>query len=113
MRLYVLRYQRLKKLRYVMLLGGRCRKCGYHKNLAALDFHHPDGNGREDYENWRSPKFKVEECALMCCRCHREEENPELDNYEEVYVKDDNVDQKRSVAIKLGLANKVQVTISS
>ena len=99
-RYYVLRHQRLKKLKYVKLLGGCCSKpgCGYHKNLAALDFHHPNGNDHE-CENWRSPKFKIEECVLLCSNCHREEHNPDLNDYRG----DDLVDEKRSRAIKEGL----------
>lgn len=29
-----------RKLEFINLLGGCCQKCGYKKNITALNFHH-------------------------------------------------------------------------
>lgn len=31
-----------RKYEVVQMRGGKCERCGYNKNLAALDFHHRD-----------------------------------------------------------------------
>lgn len=56
--------------------GGRCVDCGYSRCLAALDFHHRDGAGKE----FGLGKFtgslvrflaEAEKCDLLCANCHR------------------------------------------
>lgn len=71
----------------VAYLGGKCRGCGYHKCLAALDFHHR--NPREkDFEissfqstaeagvqNTQSAvrlQRELDKCVLLCKNCHAE-----------------------------------------
>jgi len=97
----VVKHLRHKKLMYVLMLGGKCSEpgCDYNKNLAALEFHHPNGKDK-DLENWRSPKFKVEECILYCSNHHREHHHPELNNF------NDTTDEERSRQIKEGLAKR-------
>jgi hypothetical protein len=36
-----------RKLKLINLRGGKCEKCGYDKNLSALEFHHIDSNLKE------------------------------------------------------------------
>ncbi len=58
--------------------GGKCKKCGYAKCLAALEFHHVSDNKIESVSNiLRSfGQQKAEEealkCELLCANCHRE-----------------------------------------
>lgn len=44
-------YQKLRGLKRkyeaVMMRGGKCERCGYNKNLAALEFHHRDPNTKK------------------------------------------------------------------
>jgi len=39
--------QYFSKLSYVNYKGGKCEICGYHKNIAALCFHHIDPTAKE------------------------------------------------------------------
>lgn len=75
-----------RKLQLVEMLGGKCSKCGYDKNLSALHFHHIDPSqknfklGMRILSNKRM-EFILEElkkCELLCANCHAEEHNPEL-----------------------------------
>jgi hypothetical protein len=67
------------KLYLISFKGGKCEKCGYNKNLSALDFHHKDETNKEFTlgENRRASIEKqiteVEKCVLLCSNCHREE----------------------------------------
>ena len=73
--------QSLKK-KCVIFLGGKCCKCGYNKNLAALDFHHKDMSTKEEglsnLINRRLAKTLDEcmpelvKCICVCSNCHRE-----------------------------------------
>lgn len=74
-----------RKLELVNLLGGSCKYCGYDKNLAALEFHHRDPNGKESQLDMRTLSNRsmsyileeVKKCDLLCSNCHREYHNPE------------------------------------
>ena len=83
-------YQRLRglkrKLYLVELRGGSCESCGYHKNIAAFDFHHKDPS-EKDFQldirklaNISMEKLLVEfeKCELLCANCHREKHAPDL-----------------------------------
>ena len=71
------RRETIKKLA-VEYKGGRCQICGYNKCIAALDFHHVDGN--KDYgisangysHSWEKIKTELDKCILVCSNCHRE-----------------------------------------
>lgn len=71
----------------VQVLGGSCSKCGYKKNLAALEFHHIDPLVKEFKLDSRRISNTSEEniqkelrkCILLCANCHRELHNPSLD----------------------------------
>jgi len=83
-------YQKLRglkrKLYLIDLRGSCCEKCGYNKNLSALDFHHKEPGEKESQLDMRtlsnsSMKWILEEfakCEVLCANCHREEHNPEL-----------------------------------
>ncbi|MDP3793534.1 MAG: hypothetical protein Q8R07_02160 [Candidatus Uhrbacteria bacterium] len=59
--------------------GGQCVICGYHKCIAALEFHHPDPS-KKDFSisadgltrSWDRVKKEVRKCVLLCANCHRE-----------------------------------------
>lgn len=75
------RIQRKKIL--VDLKGGKCERCGYKKNMSALDFHHPGAKSfqispalheftNEQFEEILIPEVK-NRTILLCANCHREE----------------------------------------
>lgn len=74
-----------RKLELVNLLGGGCKVCKYNKNLAALEFHHRDPNGKDSQLDMRTLSNRsmsyileeVKKCDLLCSNCHREYHNPE------------------------------------
>ena len=82
------RYPRLQKKRVALKkmaithLGGKCVKCGYKRNLVALEFHHKDPNKKENYDdmistfihNYSKKKLmnELKKCILVCSNCHKE-----------------------------------------
>jgi len=77
---------RKRKLTYIAQKGGKCERCGYDKNLAALHFHHTDpktkklnldastlGNSSEIFL-----QEEIDKCILLCSNCHMEEHYPQL-----------------------------------
>ncbi len=74
-----------RKLHFVEKLGGKCSKCGYAKNLAALAFHHVDGKEFQlDARALSNRKLnpileEIAKCVLLCHNCHAETHNPSLD----------------------------------
>lgn len=72
-----------RKRKAVELLGGKCCKCGYNKNLSALDFHHIDPKRKKhDWKtlrqlSWKSIINELEKCVLLCKNCHAEIHNIE------------------------------------
>jgi hypothetical protein len=75
---------RIRKLRLVMKLGGRCVICGYARNLAALEFHHREPCAKTFQldtrtlanRNWRDVEAEARKCLLLCSNCHAEHHNP-------------------------------------
>jgi len=73
-----------RKLHLITLKGGKCEKCGYSKNSAALCFHHLDPTQKEkrlDSRNlsnstWETILKEVEKCQLLCHNCHMETHFP-------------------------------------
>lgn len=82
-----------RKIKSVELLGGKCCKCGYDRNLAALDFHHVNPEEKEYNfnelvkRNWNEVVSELKKCVLLCKNCHAEEHNPALssDNISKTY----------------------------
>ena len=77
---------RKRKLKQVELKGGKCERCGYDKNYAALVFHHPNGRkggwkggvGLLSSEDPQNSAFSIDEVVLVCENCHKELHHPEL-----------------------------------
>lgn len=76
-----------RKLEAIESLGGSCSKCGYNKNISALDFHHLNPKEKDfsldirKFSNFSNGKLlkELDKCVLLCANCHREEHNPSLD----------------------------------
>jgi hypothetical protein len=78
-----IRAERKRKL--VEEMGGCCSKCGYSKNLAALDFHHKNSDTKKfciaEFTTILSFEHLQEEakkCVILCRNCHAEQHNPIL-----------------------------------
>lgn len=75
-----------RKLELIEKHGGKCKICGYRKNLAALTFHH-EGNTKNFKLDMRSLSNRkldrilaeVDKCSLVCQNCHSELHNKHLD----------------------------------
>jgi hypothetical protein len=75
-----------RKLEIIKAAGGRCSLCGYHKNLAALVFHHTNPDGKDfklDMRSLSNRKLEpilaeIDKCILVCANCHAELHNPHL-----------------------------------
>lgn len=74
------------KLKLIEETGG-CSRCGYHKNLAALEFHHINPTTKSiilktgSLTN-RKKELVLEEikkCILLCANCHREMHHSDLE----------------------------------
>ena len=76
-----------RKIELIAYKGGCCEKCGYDKNVAALDFHHLNPNEKSfqldarHLSNTHIDKLKQEanKCILVCANCHREIHNSKYD----------------------------------
>lgn len=77
-----------RKFTLLQLLGNRCSKCGYNKNIAALCFHHVDSSTKELELDMRSLSnnaytrllAEAKKCVLLCHNCHAEVHNPDYNN---------------------------------
>lgn len=86
----VAQYQRglKRKLHLIKMLGGKCSRCGYNKNITALCFHHIEPskkNLRLDMRRLSNNSMKVllaevSKCSLLCHNCHCELHHPKYDN---------------------------------
>ena len=70
------------KLKMIEYKGNKCEKCGYNKNIAALEFHHLDPNTKkftlsDTHHTWEETKEELDKCILVCSNCHRELHNPQ------------------------------------
>lgn len=72
------------KTKLVEGFGGRCIKCGYDDNYAALTFHHtrdkefPLDLRHCSNRSWSKLTKEAEKCQLLCIRCHIELHHPEF-----------------------------------
>lgn len=73
-----------KKIKLVLIKGGKCSMCGYSKNLAALVFHHRDPQDKlfeinaNSFVNkkWTDVWKESDKCDLVCHNCHMEIHHP-------------------------------------
>jgi hypothetical protein len=76
----VIRRRRRVKQLLVAEAGGVCQLCGYHRCLAALQFHHLDPKSKKFTIAQRGAhsieRLRVEahKCVLLCANCHAEVE---------------------------------------
>jgi hypothetical protein len=78
------RMERKRKL--ILLYGGKCKRCGYKRSAAALDFHHKKRGEKSrtishllmSAETWSfaAAVQEAKKCELICSNCHREETYP-------------------------------------
>lgn len=74
-----------RRLHFVKKLGGKCSKCGYAINIAALAFHHVNGKDFQlEVRALSNRKIEpilneVEKCILLYNNCHAETHFPDLD----------------------------------
>jgi transposase len=72
------RRRRIKRI-LVAEAGGRCRRCGYDRCIAALQFHHMDP-GTKSFtlsskgitRSLDSAREEARKCILLCANCHAE-----------------------------------------
>jgi len=74
---------RSKKMQLITMLGGRCVRCGYAKNAAALSFHHSNpkvknGNPSALLRDRTIKSINLDGWMLLCHNCHAEIHHPEL-----------------------------------
>jgi len=75
-----------RKLQLVAEAGGKCVKCGYDRNLAALAWHHLDPQTKRFQLDLRSLsnrgerdiRVELEKCMLVCANCHAEIHSPAM-----------------------------------
>lgn len=75
-----------RKLELVKSRGGKCKLCGYDRNIAVLEFHHINPDEKEFQLDMRHLsntslerlKEEADKCQLLCANCHREVHNPHL-----------------------------------
>jgi hypothetical protein len=87
-----------RKIELIDLSGGKCQKCGYDKNISALQFHHRDVSKKSfSLDGRKLSNTKMEllllehaKCDLLCANCHSEHHNPEMfiDNIRKLINKD-------------------------
>jgi hypothetical protein len=74
-----------RKKKVIEMMGGKCARCGYCRNYAALEFHHLDpskkeinisGNGIKG--SWKRLMAELQKCILICSNCHREEHHQDM-----------------------------------
>lgn len=74
----VQRYRKRLKVRAVAYKGGSCELCGYDRCIAALEFHHNDGDKEFGISSgghtrpWAVIVIELDKCKLLCANCHRE-----------------------------------------
>lgn len=75
-----------RKYEYILSKGGKCERCGYNKNIAALEFHHKNPEEKEFQidsrkfanANIETLKKELDKCIILCSNCHREIHHPDL-----------------------------------
>lgn len=69
----------------IKYLGGKCVKCGWSGNQAAMQFHHIDPGGKDFVignaanKSWDAIKIEMKKCVLLCANCHMIEHSTKND----------------------------------
>lgn len=77
--------KRLRKIKAVEYLGGRCNKCGKDWHPSIFEFHHIDPTTKDRDPSkmlslrWERVTAELDKCILLCANCHR------LTHHEENY----------------------------
>jgi len=74
-----------RKVELIARFGGRCMRCGYDRNLAALTWHHLDPCLKSFDLDLRTLSNRsidviereVSKCVLLCANCHAEAHFPQ------------------------------------
>lgn len=67
-----------QKEKAILILGGKCKICGYDKCIKALDFHHINPKDKKFNISlklgypWSEIEAEIKKCVLLCNRCHSE-----------------------------------------
>lgn len=72
-----------RKLALIDYKGSKCEKCGYDRNISALEFHHIDSSTKIfniDGRNLANRTYEElceesDKCMLLCSNCHKEIHN--------------------------------------
>jgi RNA polymerase-binding transcription factor DksA len=107
-----------RKLELINYKGGKCEKCGYNKNIAALQFHHinPDEKTiKLDSRVMSASKMEdlyreVDKCVLLCANCHAETHYQDME-LNEVLKRVDAINESESKKYSNGLSIKEPKTI--
>ena len=85
---YVSQQQRGRERRLLLIQqkGGRCERCRYCRNNAALAFHHLDPAAKSfpidlrscSNTSWQALLDEAGKCLLLCLNCHSEIHNPDF-----------------------------------
>lgn len=85
---YVSQQQRGRRRKQLLIerKGGRCERCGYRRNEAALAFHHLEPADKSfpldirhcSNTSWDALLAEARKCQLHCLNCHAEIHNPEF-----------------------------------
>lgn len=73
-----------RKKKAIDLMGGKCNRCGYCRNYAALEFHHLDPSQKDfDFnvgrrKSWDKLIAELQKCVLLCSNCHKEKHHPNM-----------------------------------
>lgn len=85
---YVSQQERGRRRRQLLIRqkGGRCERCGYGRNGAALAFHHLNPAVKSfgidlrgcSNTSWDTLVAEAGKCLLLCLNCHSEIHNPDF-----------------------------------
>lgn len=107
-----------RKLELVNYKGGKCEKCGYNKNIAALQFHHINPEEKEiklDVRRLSATNIdtlyrEVDKCMLLCANCHAETHHQDME-LNEIIKRVDAINESESKKYSNGLPIKEPKTI--
>jgi hypothetical protein len=84
-------HRRKVKLQCIEYKGGKCKRCGYDKCPAALEFHHLDPTQKDfgistngNSRSFEKCKIELDKCMLVCSNCHAEIHHEEFEKAREI-----------------------------